>query len=62
MTTKEQRKTYYEKNKKRICNYYKMKYLQKKLQIEKTEKEDNNKKKEEIKFTITQGPFIVSFE
>lgn len=62
MTTQEQRKTYYEKNKKRICNYYKMKYLQKKLQIEKTKKEENNKKTEEIKFTITLGSFIISFD
>lgn len=64
MTTAEQRKKYYEKNKERICNYYKMRYLEKKLQIEKEIKKnekEKDEKNEDIKFSIKQGPFIISF-
>ena len=61
MTTQEQRKSYYQKNKTRICNYYKMRYLQKKLQIEK-EKKERKDKNEEPTFSIKHGSFIVNFE
>jgi len=65
MSTAEQRKKYYEKNKERICNYYKMRYLEKKLQIERENKKnekEKTEKNEDIKFSIKKGSFIISFD
>jgi len=58
LSVKEQRKIYYEKNKERICAYYRKRYIEKKNEVNK----DIKKEKNQDVFNIKHGLFIISFK